>query len=115
MALKCSTMCRALHERALKSFLFASAASADAKPRSANGGRLRSLPDRLRQIALYEAGGLLLISPIFSVTAGISRFDSVSLLGTLAIVAALWNGVYSTLFDWFEWRGAAGARTSARL
>ena len=27
--------------------------------------RLRSLPDRLRQVALFEAGGLLLITPPF--------------------------------------------------
>ena len=115
MALKYSTMCRALHERALKSFLFASAASPDAKPRSANGGRLRSLPDRLRQIALYEAGGLLLISPIFSVTAGISRFDSVSLLGPSRL-SRRYGTVFTALCSTgWKWHGAAGARTSARL
>ena len=29
--------------------------------------RLRSLRDRLRQIAMYELGGLVVISPVFAV------------------------------------------------
>lgn len=64
--------------------------------------RLRSLPDRLRQIALYEIGGLCLISPAFALVAGISATTSIGLLGTLALIVAVWNGLYSTVFDCAE-------------
>jgi uncharacterized membrane protein len=64
--------------------------------------RLRSLPDRLRQIAFYEIGGLCLISPAFAVVAGISATTSVGLLATLALIMAAWNGMYSTVFDCAE-------------
>src|SRR3954454_1247698 len=64
--------------------------------------RLRSLPDRVRQIALYELSGLCLISPVFALFAGISPANSVGLLALLALIVAAWNGLYSTVFDWAE-------------
>lgn len=65
---------------------------------------LRSFKDRLRQIALFEAGGLLLITPPFSWASGVSVVDSVGLLAILALIAALWNGAFNTAFDWVEGR-----------
>ena len=64
--------------------------------------RLRSLPDRLRQIALYEIGGLGLISPVFALATGISPTNSLGLLAALALIVGTWNGLYSTVFDWAE-------------
>ena len=64
--------------------------------------RLRSLPDRLRQIVLYEIGGMGLISPIFAVAVDISPAKSLGLLAALALIVALWNALYSTAFDWAE-------------
>jgi uncharacterized membrane protein len=63
---------------------------------------LRSLLDRLRQIALYEIGGLALISPLFAFGAGISPASSIGLLAALSLIIGTWNGVYSTAFDWCE-------------
>jgi uncharacterized membrane protein len=65
---------------------------------------LRTLKDRLRQVALFEVGGLVLISPPFSWTSGVPMVESAGLLAVLALIAALWNGAYNTGFDWVEGR-----------
>ena len=64
--------------------------------------RLRSLPDRLRQIALFEAGGLLLITPPFVWLSGQPALPSLGLLAILALIAAVWNGLFNTAFDWAD-------------
>ena len=66
---------------------------------SSNHPIQRSLWDRLRQVALFEIGGLLLISPPFVWLSGVPAVDSIGLLLILALVAALWNGGYNTAFD----------------
>lgn len=78
---------------------------------------LRSLPDRLRQIALFELGGLLLITPPFAWASGVPLLDSIGLLALLSLIAAIWNGTYNTSFDWLEGRltGRAADRRPLRL
>ncbi|MBA3996055.1 MAG: hypothetical protein C0466_02645 [Candidatus Accumulibacter sp.] len=73
---------------------------------------LRSLPDRLRQIVLFEVGGLLLITPPFAWASGVPASESLGLLAVLAAIAALWNGAYNTCFDWIE--GRRTGRTADR-
>jgi len=65
---------------------------------------LRSLPDRIRQIALFEIGGLLVISPAFAWLGGVPLVDSLGMLAVIALIAAIWNGGYNTGFDWLEGR-----------
>lgn len=65
---------------------------------------LRSLPDRLRQVALFEVGGLVLFTPPFVWASGVPAKDSLALLAVLALMAAIWNGVFNTAFDWVEGR-----------
>ena len=79
--------------------------------------RLRSFPDRLRQIALFETGGLILVTPPFAWASGVPLSESVGLLALLAFIAALWNGSYNTCFDWFEARltGRTADRRPCRL
>ncbi len=79
---------------------------------SSNHPIQRSLWDRLRQVALFEIGGLLLISPPFVWLSGVPAVDSIGLLLILALVAALWNGGYNTAFDWIE--GRLTGRTADR-
>src|SRR5690606_17459831 len=62
--------------------------------------KLRSFPDRLRQIAMFEIGGLVLITPPFAWASGVPIRDSIGLLALLALMAAIWNGAYNTAFDW---------------
>jgi uncharacterized membrane protein len=66
--------------------------------------KLRSLADRVRQITLFEIGGLLLTTPPFVWLSGVPLTDSLSLLVLIAAIAALWNAVYNTSFDWLEGR-----------
>lgn len=73
----------------------------------------RSLRDRLRQIALFELGGLLLISPAFAWASGVPLVDSTAMLAVLALIAAVWNGCFNTAFDWIEGR-LTGRRADRR-
>lgn len=75
--------------------------------------RQRSLLDRLRQVALFEAGGLLLICPPFVWLSGVPLKESVALLIVLALIAAVWNAAFNTSFDWIEGR-LTGRRADLR-
>ena len=66
--------------------------------------RLRSFRDRLRQIALFEAGGLLMITPPYVWLTGQPGGESIVLMAMLALLASAWNGLYNTAFDWIEGR-----------
>ncbi|MBR0566820.1 PACE efflux transporter [Azoarcus sp. L1K30] len=79
---------------------------------SAKHPKLRSLRDRLRQILLFELGGLLLITPPFAWASGVPIAESAGLLAVLALVAALWNAGFNTLYDWIE--GRMTGRTADR-
>lgn len=73
---------------------------------------LRSLPDRVRQILLFEVGGLLIVTPPFMWLSGVALGDSVGLLASMAVIAGLWNAVYNVTFDRIE--GALTGRTADR-
>lgn len=79
--------------------------------------RLRSFADRVRQILLFEVGGLLLITPPFVWLSGVPLAESISLMVMIALIAAIWNGCYNTAFDWFEGRltGRQADRRPLRL
>jgi uncharacterized membrane protein len=66
--------------------------------------KLRSPLDRVRQVAMFEIGGLLLISPPFIWLSGVPLVDSLGLLALIAAIAAVWNALYNTSFDWVEGR-----------
>ncbi|QTQ36430.1 Chlorhexidine efflux transporter domain-containing protein [Aromatoleum petrolei] len=61
---------------------------------------------------LFEVGGLALITPPFAWLSGVPMGDSVGLLAVAALIAALWNAVYNTAFDWIE--GRITGRTADR-
>lgn len=65
---------------------------------------LRSFSDRVRQVLFFEMGGLLLITPVFAWASGERLLDSVWLLAIVSLMAACWNGIYCTSFDWLEGR-----------
>lgn len=79
---------------------------------SAPHPKLRSFGDRVRQVCLFEVGGLLLITPPFAWASGVSLSESVGLLALVALIAAVWNGCYNTAFDWVE--GRLTGRTADR-
>ena len=59
---------------------------------------------------MFEVGGLLLITPPFVWLSGVSLLDSLGLLAAIALLAAVWNALYNTSFDWVE--GRLTGRTS---
>ncbi|WP_407279058.1 PACE efflux transporter [Aromatoleum evansii] len=61
---------------------------------------------------LFEVGGLALITPPFAWLSGVPMGDSLGLLAVTALIAALWNAVYNTAFDWVE--GRLTGRTADR-
>lgn len=67
-----------------------------------HGVPLRSFKDRLRQVALFELLGLLLITPGFAWVSGQSMESALGLLAVLSLMAALWNGGYNTAVDWLQ-------------
>lgn len=69
-----------------------------------NKTKLRSPLDRARQVLLFELGGLLLITPPFVWASGVPAMDSLGLLALIALIAAFWNAIYNTTFDWVEAR-----------
>lgn len=69
-----------------------------------NPPKLRSPRDRLRQVLLFELGGLLLITPPFVWLSGVAPLDSLGLMAFIAAIAAVWNALYNTGFDWVEGR-----------
>lgn len=74
---------------------------------------MRTRMDRVRQVVLFEIGGLLIITPPFVWLTGVSAFDSFALLAVVALLAALWNALYNTSFDWVEGR-LTGRRADQR-
>lgn len=61
---------------------------------------------------LFEIGGLALITPPFAWLSGVPMVDSLGLLAVTALIAALWNAIYNTAFDWVE--GRMTGRTADR-
>ncbi len=63
---------------------------------------IRSLADRLRQVALFEVLGLALVTPLFPWASGQQGTSSLVLLAILAGVAALWNTAFASAVDWVQ-------------
>ncbi|MDR0996369.1 MAG: PACE efflux transporter [Zoogloeaceae bacterium] len=74
---------------------------------------MRSLPDRIRQVVLFEAAGLLLIAPPFAWLSGQASEASFGVLFLLSLIALAWNAVYGFAFDRMEAR-RAGRRADQR-
>ncbi len=77
---------------------------------TSNIPKMRSAIDRARQVLLFEVGGLILITPPFVWLTGVSPLESLGLLAVIAAIAAVWNALYNTSFDWVE--GRMTGRTS---
>jgi uncharacterized membrane protein len=67
-------------------------------------GAIRSLRERVIQTLWFELLGLALVTPPFAFFSGATAGDSLMLLVVLAIVVALWSGLYNSVFDLVELR-----------
>lgn len=80
---------------------------------------LRSGRERLLQTLAYEAGGLLLVTPLFAQASASGLGDSFVLLAILSVVVMGWAAVFNTAVDRLEAqhrrRSACQRPPSARL
>lgn len=67
-------------------------------------GAIRNLRERVIQTLWFELLGLVLVAPPFAYFSGATTGDSFTLLLVLAIVVALWSGLYNSVFDLAEVR-----------
>ncbi len=58
---------------------------------------IRSLRERVLQTLSFEAGGLLLITPLYGWVAGAALGESLTLLVAVSIVVMAWSAVFNTL------------------
>ena len=74
---------------------------------------LRNARERVLQTLLFEAGGLLLVTPLVAWVTGAHAGESLLLLVALSVAVMLWAAIYNTVFDRLEAR-IAGRVASAR-
>jgi uncharacterized membrane protein len=74
---------------------------------------LRDTRERVLQTLLFEAGGLLLVTPLVAWATGAQAGESLLLLVALSVAVMAWAAVYNTVFDRLEAR-LAGRVASAR-
>ncbi|NJO38930.1 MAG: PACE efflux transporter [Rhizobiales bacterium] len=65
---------------------------------------IRSARERVIQTLAYEAGGLLLASPLYGLVFGTSAAESFALMAALSVAVMTWSPIHNTLFDYAEWR-----------
>lgn len=65
---------------------------------------LRDARERALQTLCFEALGLLLVTPLYSLAAGSAMDDALGLLVLLSVVVMAWSALYNTAFDWAEAR-----------
>lgn len=68
-----------------------------------NHGNFRSLNERILQTALFEAGGLALVCPVFSLETGVQASESVAILMALSLIEMLLSTIHNFVFDHLDW------------
>jgi uncharacterized membrane protein/S-adenosylmethionine/arginine decarboxylase-like enzyme len=64
---------------------------------------IRPWTERVLQSILYEAGGLLLVTPAYAVATGHHTSEALPVLIAVSIATMLWAAIHNTLFDIVEW------------
>jgi uncharacterized membrane protein len=65
---------------------------------------VRSARERALQTLCFEAGGLLLVTPLYALVSGSGAGESLTLIAALALVVMGWAAIYNTAFDVIEQR-----------
>lgn len=76
-------------------------------------GSLRDARERMLQAVCYEAGGIVLMTPLCSELALLEPGSSVVLLAGLSLAVMAWSVVFNAVFDRIE-LARTGRRASAR-
>ncbi|MDH4442262.1 MAG: chlorhexidine efflux transporter [Rhizobium sp.] len=67
------------------------------------GRTFRSVSERMLQTALYEAGALILLCPVFSLATGMEVAGSLALLVVLSLIEMLVSALHNLAFDHLDW------------
>lgn len=67
-------------------------------------GGIRNARERLRQTLCFEAGGLLLVAPLYALLAGARMRDSLALIAVLTLLVMGWSALFNAAFDLVEHR-----------
>jgi S-adenosylmethionine decarboxylase len=65
---------------------------------------LRSAGDRILQTLAYEAGGLLIATPLYALIAGQAAQNSMLLIAAVALACMAWAPIHNTLFDIIDFK-----------
>ena len=65
---------------------------------------LRSQRERLIQTVCFEAGGLLLVAPLFSHASSSPLLEAFVLMAVLSMVVMVWAAIFNTVVDRLEYR-----------
>jgi uncharacterized membrane protein len=63
---------------------------------------LRSLRERILQTLAFEAGGLVLVAPLFALASGKTGAESLTLLALISLAVMIWSPLHNTAFDWMD-------------
>ncbi len=74
---------------------------------------LRSPRERLMQTLMFEAGGLLICVPLYSLASGTGTREGAVLMTVLTLAVMIWSPLHNTIFDALDLR-VTGRRASDR-
>lgn len=65
---------------------------------------MRSTKERAIQTLAFEAGGIVIATPLYNVAFGATAAGSFALLIALSIAVVIWSAFHNLVFDQVEWR-----------
>lgn len=65
---------------------------------------LRTARERVIQTLAYEAGGLAVATPLYTLAFGTAAGESFVVLAAVAVAMMIWSPIHNSLFDLVEWR-----------
>ncbi len=68
------------------------------------GMALRSMRERIIQTLSYEAGGLLIATPLYALIMGSAAPQSLILVAAVSLACMIWAPIHNTLFDIADYR-----------
>ena len=63
---------------------------------------LRTFRERILQTIAFEAGGIVLVTPVYALSMGAGVSHAFTILISLSVVAMLWSPLHNTVFDWLD-------------
>lgn len=65
---------------------------------------LRTLRERVLQTLCYEAGGLVIVAPVYAMVMGRGTAEAFILSAALSAAVMVWSPIHNCVFDWADLR-----------